>query len=93
MKTERDTNMALSILEIALKAKEQLIVLTGLKAGTVSGLHHDENGWHIVADMVELKRIPESADILATYEATLDDKGNLVNYQRTRRYSRGDAAN
>ncbi len=85
--------MTLSIMEIALKAKEQLITLTGLKAGTVSSLHHDENGWHIIADMIELKRIPESADILATYEATLDDTGNLVSYERTRRYSRGDSAN
>jgi hypothetical protein len=85
--------MALSILEIALKAKEQLVTLTGLQAGTVSSLSHDENGWHIIADMIELKRIPESADILATYEATLDDRGNLVSYERTRRYSRGDSGN
>jgi len=81
--------MALSMLEIATRAKEQLTLLTGLKAGTVSNLSHDEEGWHIVADLIELKRIPESSDVLATYEARLDEKGNLLSYQRTRRYTRG----
>lgn len=81
--------MPMSIPEIANRAKDQLSMLTGLKPGTVSSLVHDTDGWHIVADMIELKRIPESADILATYEARLDDKGNLLSYQRTRRYTRG----
>jgi hypothetical protein len=81
--------MTLSIPEIACRAKDQLSSLTGLKASTVSSLLHDEEGWHIVADLIELKRIPESSDILATYEARLDEKGNLISYQRTRRYTRG----
>jgi hypothetical protein len=81
--------MALSVPEIATRAKEQLSALTGLKANTVSSLSHDEDGWHIVADLIEMKRIPDSADVLATYEVRLDDKGNLLSYQRTRRYTRG----
>jgi Gas vesicle synthesis protein GvpO len=81
--------MTMSIPEIAARAKEQLTALTGLKASTVSSLSHSEGGWHIVADLIELKRIPESSDVLATYEVTLDDKGNLLSYQRTRRYTRG----
>jgi len=81
--------MALSVSEIAARAKDQLSALTGLKASTVSSLSHDEDGWHIVADLIELKRIPEASDILATYEVQLDEKGNLVSYQRTRRYTRG----
>lgn len=82
--------MPMSVPEIALRAKDQLTALTGLKAGTVSSLHHDIDGWHIVADMIELKRIPEASDILATYEVLLDEKGNLLSYQRTRRYTRGE---
>jgi len=81
--------MALSVPEIATRAKEQLSALTGLKASTVSSLSHDDDGWCIVADLIELKRIPEASDILATYEVRLDEKGNLVSYQRTRRYTRG----
>lgn len=74
--------------EIAMRAKEQLTMLTGLKADTVSRLNHDDRGWHVTADLIELKRIPESNDVLGTYEALLDDLGNLVSYERIRRYIR-----
>lgn len=78
--------------EIALRAKEQLTLLTGLKADTVSRLNRDERGWHVTADLIELKRIPESSDVLGTYEALLDDKGNLISYERTRRYVRSQVS-
>ena len=75
--------------EIAQLAKECLVELTGFKPDTVSGMTKDEEGWHVNVDMIELNRIPESADVLATYETVLDATGNLVRYQRTRRYHRG----
>ena len=75
--------------EIAQRAKEQLAQLTGLKPDTVSGLSKDEEGWHVTVDLIELKRIPDATDVLAAYEALLDDEGNLIRYQRTRRYYRG----
>ena len=74
--------------EIAERAKEQLAQLTGLKPGTVSALSKDEEGWHVAVDMIEMKYIPDTRDVLATYEALLDDEGNLLSYQRTRRYRR-----
>jgi hypothetical protein len=75
--------------EIAQRAKEQLAQLTGLEPGTVSALSKDEEGWHVAVDMIEMKYIPDTGDVLATYEALLDDEGNLIRYQRTRRYHRG----
>jgi len=75
--------------EITEQAKKQLAELTGLEPGTVSALRKDEEGWHVNVDLIELKRIPEASDVLATYEALLDDEGNLIRYQRTRRYFRG----
>jgi hypothetical protein len=74
--------------EIAERAKEQLAQITGLKPGTVSALSKDEEGWHVTVDMVEMKYVPDTGDVLAAYEALLDDKGNLLSYQRTRRYRR-----
>lgn len=74
--------------EIALHAKQQLTLLTGLKADTVSSLNHDDQGWHVTADLIEMKRIPESTDMLGTYVMLLDDLGNLVRYERIRRYVR-----
>jgi len=76
--------------DIARQAKKQLAQLTGLKPETVSGLTKDEEGWHVAVDLIELKRIPEATDVLATYETLLDDEGNLIRYQRTRRYYRAE---
>lgn len=76
--------------EIAQRAKEQLAELTGLKPDTVSALSKDEEGWHVTVDIIEMKYVPDTRDVLATYEALLDDEGNLLSYQRTKRYHRGE---
>jgi hypothetical protein len=76
--------------QIAQQAKEQLVQLTGLKPYTVSALSKDDEGWHVTVELIELKRIPEATDVLATYETLLDDEGNLLRYQRTRRYYRAE---
>jgi hypothetical protein len=76
--------------KIAQQAREQLAQLTGLKPDTVSAFNKDDQGWHVTVEFVELKRIPEATDVLASYQALLDDEGNLLSYQRTRRYYRGE---
>jgi hypothetical protein len=75
-------------MQIAQCAKEQLMKLTLLKAETVSAISKDERGWHITVEMLEMKCIPDSHDMLATYETLLDDDGELISYQRTCRYHR-----
>ena len=75
-------------IEIAQRAKEHLGGLTGLTLDTVSGIIQDEQGWHVTLEFIELRRIPEGNDMLATYEALLNDEGELIRYQRTRRYRR-----
>jgi len=75
-------------LQIAQRVKEQLVEVTHVKADTVSAISKDEQGWHIFVEMVEMKRIPEATDILATYETLADEEGNLINFRRTRRYMR-----
>ncbi len=76
--------------KIAQRAKEQLAQLTGLKPDTVSALSKDEQGWHVTVELVEMTRIPTATDVLASYLALLDDEGNLLSYQRIRRYLRGE---
>lgn len=51
----------------------------------------DEGGWTVEAEVVEDRRIPPSADMLALYEIELDVDGTLLGYERTRRYMRGEA--
>ena len=74
--------------EIAKKAKEQLFDLTGQTVDSISGLAKEDNGWVVTIEMIDLKRIPDSADLLVSYEVHLDFYGNLLNYRRIRRYVR-----
>lgn len=74
--------------EIAERAKQQLAELTGLAPGTVSAMSHDDEGWHVAVDMIELRKIPDTTDVLAVYEALLNDQGELLTYKRVRRYRR-----
>jgi hypothetical protein len=48
-----------------------------------------EGDWIVEAEVVEDRRIPSTADMLALYEIELDADGDLLAYRRTRRYMRG----
>ena len=73
---------------VARRAKEQLAELTGHEAELVSSLERRDDSWHVQVEVVELTRVPSSTDVLASYEMSLDDEGELLEYRRTRRYSR-----
>jgi hypothetical protein len=77
-------------MQIATKAREQISELTGLKADTVSAFGKTDAGYQVIVEMLELVRVPNSMDVLATYETQLDKQGNLVSYERTRRYHRNE---
>jgi hypothetical protein len=81
---------ALSGTQIANQAKEQLAALTGLPVDTVSALAKDEQSWLVAVEMVEMKCVPNGKDMLGCYQVRLDDDGTIINYKRTRRYSRED---
>ena len=57
----------------------------------VSGISRTPNGWTVTLEVVELRRIPESTDVLATYEVELDGDGRYLGFSRGRRYSRSQA--
>jgi len=74
--------------EIAVRAKAALARITGLKADRVSAVMLESDGWHVTVDLIELKRIPPSTDVLAAYEALFAPSGALMSYRRTLRYLR-----
>jgi len=43
----------------------------------------------VLVEVVEVRRIPDTTDVLALYEVTVDDDGALEGYRRRRRYVRG----
>ncbi|MFF8375599.1 gas vesicle protein [Streptomyces sp. NPDC015661] len=70
-------------------AVEQIAELLGRVPESVSSLRPVEDGWEAVVEVLELERIPDTTSILASYKITVDAEGELISYERTRRYSRG----
>ncbi len=70
------------------QAKRQLRDVLGNEAESVSGLERSDGRWTVLLEVVEVRRIPESTDVLATYELVLDDDGGIVGMQRRHRYRR-----
>jgi Gas vesicle synthesis protein GvpO len=58
---------------------------------SVSSLAQVDGGWELMVDVVELRRVPDTASQLATYRVTTDDAGDIAGYERVRRFSRGEA--
>jgi hypothetical protein len=77
--------------QAAKAALREIAELTAKQPEGITGVERTEDGWMVGIELVEDQRIPSSADILATYQATLDADGDLVSYKRVRRYSRGHA--
>ena len=75
--------------DAAKRAVHHVTEMTGKDAQGVIGVQRTEDGWCITVEVVETRRIPDSADILAVYETEVDGEGELVSYRRTQRYSRG----
>ena len=76
---------------LARGASEQLTELTGRAPETVTGLERTDDGWRLQVELVEVRRIPDSADIIGLYQVELDEDGELMGYQRVQRYARGRA--
>jgi hypothetical protein len=74
------------------KVREQLHELTGYQIVSVAGLTPTDRGWELAVDLVELRRVPDTASILATYRVTTDDAGDVASFERVRRYGRGRTA-
>jgi hypothetical protein len=72
-------------------AIEALRDLTGHTPESATGLMWDGEAWLVTVDVLELSRIPNTTDLLATYVVQLDGDGNLSGYKRTRRFPRGQA--
>ncbi|MFE1174890.1 gas vesicle protein [Streptomyces sp. NPDC058773] len=70
-------------------AAEQLKELLGRAPESVSAVKPTEDGWQAEVEVLELERVPGTTSVMATYRVMLDKEGELVAYERTRRYTRG----
>jgi hypothetical protein len=70
-------------------ALEQFRELTLQEPERVTGLRRVEDGWSVLVDVLELERVPSTTSVLATYRVDVDEDGNLLGYERLRRFIRG----
>lgn len=76
----------------AREAMNQLEELTNRDAEGIVGIEkNDDGGWTVTVEVVESRRIPNTADVLAEYTVTVDTDGDLTAYSRQSRYVRGRA--
>jgi hypothetical protein len=73
------------------RAREQLRELHGADAESVSSFEQTGNGCAVTLEVVEVRRVPETTDVLASYRVELDERGDLLSYRRVRRYHRSEA--
>jgi hypothetical protein len=79
----------LSARDLTRIARETVEDLTGYRVEAVSAFQWDGDEWLVSVDVVELERIPNTTDVMATYVVQLDDNGGLLGYKRERRFPRG----
>ena len=76
--------------ELARQGARQLQQLTGNEVEGITGMRRTEEGWRVQVDVLELRRVPNTTDVLATYDVDLHSDGELIGYHRRHRFVRGD---
>jgi hypothetical protein len=75
--------------QIAERACWCLSTVTGSEAENVTALERSGDGtWKITVELLELPRMPETLDLIGSYETELDEEGKLLGYRRLRQYPR-----
>jgi Gas vesicle synthesis protein GvpO len=89
----REDRTGLPAMEAAKVGLELVAAATGRDPEGIVSLEPTDAAWVVGVEVVEDRRIPSTADILAIYEATIDADGELISYARRRRYARGRTDN
>jgi hypothetical protein len=77
-----------SLAQLGQNALEEVEALVGCPAEGVSSIRRTDDGWVAQVDVLELARVPETTDVLASYEVSIDSDGSVVGYRRTHRFLR-----
>ena len=79
--------------ELIRQARQSVSELTGFEAENVTGFERDGDGWVVTVEVLELERVPNSMDLLGTYEIGFTDDGELNGFKRCARYHRSQVEN
>lgn len=74
---------------VARRAGDELADLLDREPEGIVSVERTDDGWRVGVEFVDVRRIPETADVLVEYSVDTDRSGRLVGYHRVRRYLRG----
>ncbi|MBO9520832.1 MAG: gas vesicle protein [Nocardioidaceae bacterium] len=78
----------LSLAEIGRRVLGEVEALSGCPVEGMTAIRADDDGWVAMVDVLELERVPETTDVLASYEVNVDGDGAVTGYRRVRRFLR-----
>jgi hypothetical protein len=81
----------LSAAELGQAALTTVQEMTGYQPEAITGLEWDGEFWDVTVDVLELSRVPNTTDVLASYVVQLDEQGTLRGLKRASRFVRGQA--
>ena len=82
--------MTIGMSDVVQRARQELQALTGLELGTTVSARNEKGGWRVEVEVVEKKSIPDSQDVLAVYELTMAEDGNVQDFTRIGMRKRAD---
>ena len=69
----------------ARKAREEFTELTQTPVERVTGVQRSDSGWVVTLEGLELRRIPETMDVLGIYQVELSGSGQVKGWSRVAR--------
>ena len=76
------------VADVVERARGHVAGLLDKEPETVSGISRGNGSWTVTVEVVDVHRIPDSTDILSSYDVVLDDDGGLLRLERRGRYRR-----
>ncbi|MEI6363188.1 MAG: gas vesicle protein GvpO [Actinomycetes bacterium] len=71
-----------TVVQVVKGIKDDIRVVTGFDALSVTSLEKGEAGWEGRVEVLELKRVPDTQDLIGVYDVSLNADGDLVSWDR-----------
>ena len=88
-KAESDS-LGASAERLSERVMHTLAKLVGCPTEGITGLRRNDDGWVLTVEVLEVERVPETTDVLASYEVEANRAGEIISFERRRRYLRAE---
>jgi hypothetical protein len=82
------SNRRISAGAAARRAREEFPDVSDIPVERVSAVDRTDKGWQVTLEALELRRIPETMDVIGVYEVDLTARGQVSGWRRVGRFHR-----